>query len=203
MKRQLSTGLRWLFLAFLAQRWTQWAFLAPGQFSGRRALLGSVGASWSLAALEAHAEEDVELELKVLRTGKTPYAKMDYQVFREGKCQEAQIGDLVRVKHRAWFDDFEEGMPWELTLVGRQEVGPYQQPKRIKVGKTPLTPYDPPALTDALVGMHPGELRRVVVPPEFGFGSKGRSIAGPQEDQDIPPNATTLGRSARSLEALL
>ncbi|CAK9078768.1 unnamed protein product [Durusdinium trenchii] len=190
MKRQLSTGLRWLFLAFLAQRWTQWAFLAPGQFSGRRALLGSVGASWSLAALEAHAEEDVELELKVLRTGKTPYAKMDYQVFREGKCQEAQIGDLVRVKHRAWFDDFEEGMPWELTLVGRQEVGPYQQPKRIKVGKTPLTPYDPPALTDALVGMHPGELRRVVVPPEFGFGSKGRSIAGPQEDQDIPPNAT-------------
>eukprot|EP00913_Durusdinium_trenchii_P002181 g2013.t1 len=118
-----GTGLRWLFLAFLAQRWTQWAFLAPGamcQFSGRRALLGSVGASWSLAALEAHAEEDVELELKVLRTGKTPYAKMDYQVFREGKCQEAQIGDLVRVKHRAWFDDFEEGMPWELTLVARR-----------------------------------------------------------------------------------
>ena len=28
-------------------------------------------------------------------------------------------------------------------------------------------PYDPPALTDALLGMRPGELRRVKVPPEF------------------------------------
>ena len=28
--------------------------------------------------------------------------------------------DDFRVRHRAWFDDFEEGMPWELTLVGRQ-----------------------------------------------------------------------------------
>ena len=40
-----------------------------------------------------------------------------------------------KVKHRAWFDDFEEGLPWELTMVGRMEVGPYQDPKKIKVGK--------------------------------------------------------------------
>ena len=32
--------------------------------------------------------------------------------------------------------------------------------------QTPLTPYDPPSLTDAVLGMRPGELRRVVVPPE-------------------------------------
>ena len=114
-----------------------------------------------------------------------------------------------RVKHRAWLENFEEGLPWELTLVGRmvkrldlggvrllafkvtgegtrltEEVGPYQEPKKIKVGKagayaaswnrnavsrvlqTPLTPYDPPSLTDAVLGMRPGEIRRVVVPPE-------------------------------------
>eukprot|EP00435_Cladocopium_sp_Y103_P053368 s1015_g17.t1 len=188
VKRQLK-AVRWLFLGLLALRWMQLTFLVPGQPSGRRAMFSTMGLSWLAATKAAKAEEDTT-ELTVLRTGKTQYAQMEYQVLREGKCQEAQMGDLVRVRHRAWFDDFEEGMPWELTMVGRQEVGPYQTPKRIKIGKTPLTPYDPPALTDALLGMRPGELRRVKVPPEFGFGPKGRSIAGKQEDQDIPGNST-------------
>lgn len=46
-------------------------------------------------------------------------------------------------------------------------------------GQTPLTPYDPPALTDALVGMHPGELRRVVVPPELLGELRGRDALEP------------------------
>ncbi|CAE7228830.1 VAC14, partial [Symbiodinium sp. CCMP2456] len=162
-----------------ARTWTSRTFV----------MAGVAGSLLFDAAPDARAEEEIDFT-KVLRTGKTPYAKMDYQVFREGKCEPAQMGDLVRVKHRAWLENFEEGLPWELTLVGRMEVGPYQTPKRIKVGKTPLTAYDPPSLTDAILGMRPGELRRVVVPPEFGFGPKGRSVMEPMEDQDIPPNAT-------------
>ncbi|CAE7191354.1 FKBP65 [Symbiodinium natans] len=174
--------------------WLPLAFLTPGrpvQESSRRAALAGVAGSLLLdAAPGANAEEELTQDLTVLRTGKTQYAKMDYQVLREGKCDATQMGDLVRVKHRAWLENFEEGLPWELTLVGRMEVGPYQDPKRIKVGKTPLTPYDPPSLTDALLGMRPGEIRRVVVPPEFAFGQKGRSVMEPMEDQDIPPNST-------------
>mmetsp|Transcript_30992 Transcript_30992/g.72728 ORF Transcript_30992/g.72728 Transcript_30992/m.72728 type:complete len:221 (-) Transcript_30992:116-778(-) len=181
-------------LALLASvAWLPLAFLSPGRPSqeyGRRAMMAGVAGSLLFdAAPDAHAEEEIDFT-KALRTGQTPYAKMDYQVFREGKCEPAQMGDLVRVKHRAWLENFEEGLPWELTLVGRMEVGPYQTPKRIKVGKTPLTPYDPPSLTDAVLGMRPGELRRVVVPPEFGFGKRGRSVMEPMEDQDIPANAT-------------
>ena len=141
-----------------------------------------LSANWRCTA-QARAEEEIDFT-KVLRTGKTPYAKMDYQapavrrvsdscsahrascrrngrklppvlqkrsvptsvpiqVFREGKCEPAQMGDLVRwaahaprpwllfsrvleclcrVKHRAWLENFEEGLPWELTLVGRMAV---------------------------------------------------------------------------------
>lgn len=38
----------------------------------------------------------------------------------DGETNRNDETDDFRVRHRAWFDDFEEGMPWELTLVGRQ-----------------------------------------------------------------------------------
>lgn len=60
----------------------------------------------------------------------------------------------LRVKHRAWFDDFEEGLPWELTLVGRMEVGPYQDPKKIKVGKVgAVLDESPPWTYNDVVGV--------------------------------------------------
>lgn len=61
----------------------------PGQ--GRRALLGAAGATWFaeqvpfgqfLASVWEQAraeEEEVIPDMKVLRTGKTRYAQMDYQ----------------------------------------------------------------------------------------------------------------------------
>ena len=45
-------------------------------------------------------------------------------------------------------------------------------------------PKPPPALSSAVVGMHVGGKRSILVPAELGFGSKG--------EQEIPPNCESF-----------
>eukprot|EP00931_Biecheleriopsis_adriatica_P003836 TRINITY_DN105599_c0_g1_i1.p1 TRINITY_DN105599_c0_g1~~TRINITY_DN105599_c0_g1_i1.p1 ORF type:complete len:250 (-),score=47.13 TRINITY_DN105599_c0_g1_i1:95-799(-) len=159
--------------------------------SGRRAML--MASSSLLLAPNAEAL-DLQASSQPTRKGVTPNAGLQYEVLKEGSCDPVRIGDLVRMKHKAYLGGFGEDSttnPFELTPVGKQEVGPYQQPVKFKLGKVPINKYNPPALTDAFFGMRIGEKRRVTLPPEYAFGKTGRQVYRDQpfdEELDIPPN---------------
>mmetsp|Transcript_106865 Transcript_106865/g.189919 ORF Transcript_106865/g.189919 Transcript_106865/m.189919 type:complete len:231 (-) Transcript_106865:110-802(-) len=167
----------------------------PCSSSHRRALLLGAASSLLTPFPEVQATEN--------RKGVSPEAGLKYEVVREGICEEAQDGDLVRAKHKFWLGGFDEDNPLRLTEYAREEVGQFQNPTKWKLGKkSPMNKWEPPVITDAIRGMRVEEIRRFAVPPEYAFGQYGRKVdlqwrrVQTYATQnyfiaaDIPPNST-------------
>lgn len=173
----------------------------------RRAMLGAMAGGLLSAGTSADAavvyddgpvlkRRNDPKALKKVSSGTSPNLGLKYDVMREGTCDPAKYGDFVRAKHKFWFEGFEKGVPREVTQVGIQEVGDFQEPKKFKLGINPIdkNKFEPPTIQDALLGMKVGEVRRVVLPAKLAWMERGRPFKLKEEypsivDQDIPPNA--------------
>lgn len=95
---------------------------------------------------------------------------VEITVVKPGSGEALASGQVGSFHYTGWLEGFEKGEPFDSsrsrgpfnTVIGREQVIP--------------------AWDQGLVGMQPGEVRRLVVSPEMGYGEGG---AGP-----IPPNAT-------------
>ena len=127
------------------------------------------------AAVEAPADEPVvadfaeELGIDLAEMTQKP-SGLYYVDVEEGRGLAAQPGHVVVIEFIGWlpngakFDSSEDrGQPEEFPIGAR----------RVIVGKE-----------EAVTGMRIGGVRRVVMPPELGYGSRGRG--------EIPPNATLV-----------
>jgi FKBP-type peptidyl-prolyl cis-trans isomerase FkpA len=106
-------------------------------------------------------------------TGSAPFSQTDIRV---GTGTEAAAGRTVTVNYTGWLYDSglaeNKGRQFD-TSIGRQ---PYAF--RLGAG-TVIRGWD-----QGLVGMRVGGFRRLVIPPDLGYGASGN---GP-----IPPNATLV-----------
>ena len=84
-----------------------------------------------------------------------------------GSGPAAMMGDELRLDYTLWLED---GTRIDSTL----DRG---VPEPMRIGQAPVK-----GLNDGLVGMQPEGRRRIVVPPELGYGARG--VEGM-----IPPNA--------------
>ncbi|KAJ1463030.1 hypothetical protein M885DRAFT_504546 [Pelagophyceae sp. CCMP2097] len=83
--------------------------------------------------------------------------------------------DLVSIDYTVWLDGFEK------TFIAK-EKGPLVVP----LGGDKIIP----GIRDALLGMRVGGTRRVVIPPELGFGATGLPKSGDKAGSIVPPNAS-------------
>jgi peptidylprolyl isomerase/FKBP-type peptidyl-prolyl cis-trans isomerase FkpA len=86
---------------------------------------------------------------------------------RVGRGAEARIGSTVRIAYRAWLPDG--------TLFEQRPSPDGFGPSEFVLGETP--PVD--GLNSGIAGMRAGGVRRIVVPPEHGYGLVGRPAGVP------------------------
>jgi FKBP-type peptidyl-prolyl cis-trans isomerase len=89
-----------------------------------------------------------------------------------GDGDEAQAGDYVYVNFNEWLADG----TWIDTNIGSDPV-----PNRFTLREGLVLP----GLIEGITGMKVGGKRRIVIPPEMGFGEAGSGNV-------IPPNATLI-----------
>lgn len=92
---------------------------------------------------------------------------------KEGKGDEVKAGAKVKVNYTGWLTN---GKAFDSSLDGK--FG-HKEPISFKLTGVIK------GWGEGVVGMKPGGVRRLVIPPELGYGKKG---AG----DDIPPNATLV-----------
>jgi FKBP-type peptidyl-prolyl cis-trans isomerase len=102
---------------------------------------------------------------------KTTPNGVKYETLREGTGPEAKPGQSVRVQY---VGKLENGEIFDTTRTG----GP---PRLVTIGEKDQLK----AWAEAMPGMRVGEIRKMIVPPELGFGAKGRAPS-------VPPNATLV-----------
>ncbi len=93
-----------------------------------------------------------------------------YKDLRVGEGKAAQTGDTVEVTYTGWLTD---GRQFDSNAGGK--------PMAVTIGKSPVIE----GWTEGLVGMKAGGKRKLIVPPDLGYGSAGKG-------KDIPPNATLV-----------
>jgi hypothetical protein len=108
--------------------------------------------------------------------GATQSASMQYMVLHEGCGPAAQKGDTVTVTYTGWtqadgkeFDSSLSHAPYTFQVTGLGS----DQPNVIQ------------GWNWGLIGMKPGETRRLIIPASLGYGAQGSPPA-------IPPNATLV-----------
>jgi hypothetical protein len=106
----------------------------------------------------------------------TQSASMQYMVLHEGCGPAAQKGDTVTVTYTGWtqadgkeFDSSLSHAPYTFQVTGLGS----DQPNVIQ------------GWNWGLIGMKPGETRRLIIPASLGYGAQGSPPA-------IPPNATLV-----------
>lgn len=95
---------------------------------------------------------------------------VEITVIKAGSGEPLVSGNVGTFHYTGWLEGFEKGEPFDSSR-GRT-------PFNTAIGRSQVIP----GWDQGLVGMQPGEIRRLVVSPEMGYGAGG---AGP-----IPPNAT-------------
>jgi FKBP-type peptidyl-prolyl cis-trans isomerase FkpA len=94
-----------------------------------------------------------------------------YVDIKVGDGAEAKTGSLVMVNYRAWLAD---GKEFDSSYARRE-------PYKFKVGAHEvITGWD-----EGMIGMRVGGVRKLIIPPELGYGAQG---AG----ERIPPNSTLI-----------
>jgi FKBP-type peptidyl-prolyl cis-trans isomerase len=96
---------------------------------------------------------------------------MKVEILTQGTGEGAKTGDLVTVNYVGILQDgtkfdssIDRGQPFAFTLGQNSVIQGWEQ---------------------GLVGMKPGEKRKLTIPPELGYGSQGAGGV-------IPPNATLI-----------
>jgi FKBP-type peptidyl-prolyl cis-trans isomerase len=102
---------------------------------------------------------------------KTTANGVKYETLQEGTGREAKPGQSVRVHY---VGKLESGETFDTT----RSAG---APRLLTIGdEAPIKMW-----VEALPGMKVGEIRKMIVPPALGYGSKGKPPA-------VPPNATLI-----------
>jgi FKBP-type peptidyl-prolyl cis-trans isomerase FkpA len=147
------------------------------------ALLAAIG--WFYFAPKPGTEKDAEVTkiMKELESSDSAQSvntntstmnatELKVEVLREGKGAEAKAGNTVSVHYTGWltngtkFDSsVDRGTPFSFLLGGGQVIQGWDE---------------------GVAGMKVGEKRKLTIPSEFGYGSRG-TPGGP-----IPPNATLI-----------
>jgi len=102
---------------------------------------------------------------------------LTYSTLKTGDGTPAGPGDKVSVQARGTLEDgtvfldtSKAGQPWTF-IVGEPGV---------VLG-----------VNEGVGGMRPGERRRLILPPQIGYGALGAFVENPKEGQpSVPPNAT-------------
>jgi len=112
-------------------------------------------------------EEAIETSPDMVTTA----SGLQYQDLVIGQGEEAMVGDTVSVHYTGWLEDgtkfdssVDRGQPFEFTLG---------------LGKV-IQGWD-----EGVAGMKEGGKRKLVIPPDLGYGSSGAGGV-------IPPNATLI-----------
>lgn len=152
-------------------------------FLGSIFCLGLIGVMvYSVIYLANHTTTTIELpknmsneDQKAEQIGAPPTeenAKVEYAILKPGAGISAKKGDKVTVHYvgvlqdGAKFDSsLDRGTPFAFTIGAGQVIAGWEM---------------------GVAGMKVGERRRLVIPPEFGYGEQG-TPGGP-----IPPNATLV-----------
>jgi FKBP-type peptidyl-prolyl cis-trans isomerase len=87
------------------------------------------------------------------------------QTLRRGRGEVAEVGDNLVVHYEGWLPD---GRKFESSRARHEPI-------EIPLGMGVVIE----AWDEGLVGMRVGELRRLVVPPELGYGSRGSGAVPP------------------------
>eukprot|EP00250_Pteridium_aquilinum_P003601 c13909_g1_i1 orf=334-1098(-) len=161
----------------------------------------SVGVALSVAAftLPAHARDRRNRKEIPIDEYQTNSEGLKYYDYVEGKGVVAEKGQTVLVHFDCMYRGIDAVSSRESKILGGNRI--IAQPYGFIVGSVPgkerkrefvenanglfsaqASPKPPPALYSVTEGMRVGGKRRVVVPPELGFGSKGSN--------EIPPGAT-------------
>ncbi len=132
-------------------------------------MIAFVGALIALAFIESNAQEKKDEKEVKLPSG------LKYVELKEGTGAEAKKGDKVEVHYTGWlYEDGKVGKKFD-SSVDRKE------PFSFTLGKGEVIK----GWDEGVAGMKVGGKRKLIIPPDLGYGAKG---AG----NDIPPNATLL-----------
>ncbi len=101
----------------------------------------------------------------------TTSSGLTYDVLQAGTGAEAKAGAKVKVHYTGWLTDgkkfdssVDRGRPFEFSLGGGQVIKGWDE---------------------GVAGMKVGEKRKLTIPPELGYGSRGAAGV-------IPPGATLI-----------
>jgi FKBP-type peptidyl-prolyl cis-trans isomerase len=109
-----------------------------------------------------------------------PYSQTDLRV---GTGAEAAVGRRVTVHYTGWL--YAAGAVDNKGQQFDSSLSPGRSPLPVTVGSVGGADSVIRGFDQALVGMRVGGLRRVVIPPDLGYGAAGRPPT-------IPPNATLI-----------
>jgi FKBP-type peptidyl-prolyl cis-trans isomerase len=133
------------------------------------ALLATLLALGALSGLGAHAGEPEPPEKSGSHAEIVTPSGLRYTDLRLGQGQEATAGKIAEVHYTGWLED---GKKFDST-----ESCP--RPLTFRIGAGDVIK----GLDEGIAGMREGGKRRLVIPPELGFGKQGGGGV-------IPPNAT-------------
>jgi FKBP-type peptidyl-prolyl cis-trans isomerase len=125
-------------------------------------LVAGLAASLSLALLGCAGEPDKDLV--------TTKSGLQYKDLKEGEGPAAQDGDVVVVHYTGWL---KTGKQFD-SSVGKE-------PYLFQIGKSSVIK----GWHEGVAGMKVGGKRRLIIPPDLGYGSQGKLPA-------IPGNATLI-----------
>jgi FKBP-type peptidyl-prolyl cis-trans isomerase FkpA len=141
---------------------------SPSAASAILATLLVLGVS---AALAAQPEPFEKLEKGGARVEIVTASGLRYTDLKIGQGQEAAEGKIVEVHYTGWLTD---GKKFDSTHD-------CPQPLMFRMGTGDMIK----GLNEGISGMHEGGKRRLIIPPELGFGKQGGGGV-------IPPNATLI-----------
>lgn len=128
------------------------------------------------AALPSDAKVQTQQVTYTDANGATQTSKLQYYILQQGCGPTTQTGDTVTVTYTGWTQA--DGKEFDSSLS--------HSPYTFQVsGLGSSTPNVIQGWNFGLIGMKPGETRRIILPPELGYGAQG-------SPPTIPANATLI-----------